>query len=83
MDLSKRVGLDLGLRYVDALPAFDVDGYLALDARLSWFPRDDLEITLIGHDLLERERLEYDSRFVSTVPTKAQRGIFGKVTWRF
>ena len=83
MDLSDTVEFDVNMRYVDELPALGIDDYFSLDARVSWHPNDRLELTLVGHDLLESKHLEYDSMFVITAPTQVQRGIYGLITWRF
>ena len=83
MNLGESFQINLALRYVDRLPALDIDEYVTLDAGLTWSPSDSFEIEIVGHDLLESRRLEYDSSFVNTAPTQAQRGVYGKVTWRF
>lgn len=83
MNLGESFQINLALRYVDRLPALDIDEYVTLDAGLTWSPSDSFDIQIVGHDLLESRRLEYDSSFVNTAPTQAQRGVYGKVTWRF
>jgi iron complex outermembrane receptor protein len=50
--------------------------YTTLDARLAWFPIRELEIAVVGQHLLEAEHAEYG-------PDQIERGIYGKVTWRF
>ena len=83
MNIGEQVELDVTMRYVDELPALGIDDYFTVDARISWHPKDDLELTLVGHDLLDSKHLEYDSMFVNTVPTQVQRGVYGMITWRF
>jgi iron complex outermembrane receptor protein len=82
-DLPHNLEFDTILRYVDTVSAGGVPGYLEMDARLSWRPREDLEISLIGRNLLDSERPEYDDTITLAVPTQVQRGIAGKIAWRF
>ncbi len=82
-DLAQRVELDTTLRYVDTVPAFGVDDYLTADIRLAWSPREDLEFSLVGQNLFEESHLEYAPSFINLVPTEVERGVYGKVTWRF
>jgi len=52
LDLSDQCESDLTLRHVSALSDPAVPGYYALDARLGWRPRKNLEVSLIGENLL-------------------------------
>lgn len=82
-DLSEYTELDITFRYTDRLSALAIQDYITMDVRLAWRPSDDFEIALIAHDLLDGAHQEFDSMFVNTVPTQVQRGIYGKLTWRF
>lgn len=82
-DLGKHTELDLYLRYIDRLAALDIEDYLTMDVRVAWKPSDDFEIAIVAHDLLDSAHEEFDSTFVDTVPTQVQRGVYGKITWRF
>lgn len=82
-DLGRNVALDLALRYTDRLAALGIDDYLTADARVAWRSSDDFEVAVVAHDLLAPEHDEYDSRFTSTVASRVQRGVYGKITWRF
>ncbi len=82
-DLSPNTDLDFTFRYVDQLPALSVDDYFTLDARIGWRPRESLELALVGRDLLNSEQLEFSSMFVDTRATNVQRGVYGKITWKF
>lgn len=83
MDISEKFEIDVAMRFVDQLPALGIDDYVTMDVRLAWTPSDDFEIAIVGHDLLGSKHVEYDSQFVNTAPTQVQRGVYGKVTWRF
>ena len=86
MDLPGDVKLDAALRYVDMLHNIangvrgTVPNYVELDVRLSWMPFEDLELSFIGQNLLDRQHPEFGS---PTSRHEIQRGLFGKVTWRF
>lgn len=83
--------LDVWLRYVDELksvftttPAGEVriDDYITLDLRLGWQPRQDLEFSLVGTNLIESKHFEFVSE-TNTFPTQVERGIYGQVKWLF
>jgi iron complex outermembrane recepter protein len=79
MNLPANVELDTALRFVDDLPSQNVRSYVALDVRLGWRPTKNLELSVIGQNLLDDRHLE----FSSVIPTEIQRGVYGKVTWRY
>lgn len=87
---SKEIELDFWLRSVGAVEAIDgrnmrttmISDYTTLDIRLAWRPRRDLELALIGQNLLQDSHLEYVQEIL-TLPTEVPRGIYGKVEWSF
>ncbi len=87
MDLSANVALDVGLRWVDDLVknnagvADNTPSYAALDVRLGWTPSPNLEVALVGQNLLDAQHPE----FGNTSPSRREieRGFYGKVAWRF
>jgi len=90
IDLPRNLELDAWVRYVDNIPrpsgytssgGVSVDGYLTLDLRLGWRPSENLEVSLVGKNLLDPEHLEYVSE--DSVPSEVERSFFGKVTWRY
>jgi len=82
-DLSETIEMDAVVRYVDNLPSLDVDSYVNLDLRLGWKPSNNVEVALVGQNLLDARRTEFSPNFVPTVPVQTERGIYGEVTWRF
>jgi iron complex outermembrane receptor protein len=86
MDLPGNVTLDAALRYVDMLHNIangvrgTVPSYVELDVRLSWMPVKNLELSVVGQNLLDRQHPEFG---FPTSRHEIQRGVFGKVTWRF
>jgi iron complex outermembrane receptor protein len=79
LDLPANLEFDTTLRYVGALPNQHVRAYVALDVRLGWRPTKHLELSVVGQSLLDHRHLE----FSSTLRTEIQRGVYGKVTWRY
>ena len=83
MDLTRSVTFDSWLRYVDRLPAFDVDSYFSLDLRLGWYVNDDLELSVVGQNLLDSQHKEIESDFIGTEATEFERSVYAKATLYF
>jgi len=88
MDLPKKIELDAGLRWVDSfrfnknrVPA-TVPNYFELDLRLGWHPHKDLELSIVGQNLLHDHHLEYVISG-SNPREEIVRSVYGKVTWRY
>ena len=87
MDLPQNIQLDAGLRWVDSFefnsggtPA-TVPAYFEMDARISWHPIKNLELSIVGQNLLHDHHLEY---VISSPPREEiVRSVYGKVTWHF
>ncbi len=58
-DLSERLRADFSLRYVARLPQLVVPSYHELDARLAWQVRPDLELSVVGRNLLHARHAEF------------------------
>ncbi len=58
-DVTTNVQLDLQLRRVAALTIEPVPAYAEMDLRLAWQPRDDVEVSLTGSNLLHHRHAEY------------------------
>lgn len=57
--LPRSMSLDVGVRAVGALPNPAVPAYTAVDARVAWSPRADLELSLAGFNLLDARHPEF------------------------
>lgn len=68
-DLPKQTELDLTARHVSALHNPDVPDYLAIDMRLGWRPRADVEVSVAGQNLFGTAHGEY-----TAVATRSQIG---------
>jgi iron complex outermembrane receptor protein len=85
-DLPHHLELDLIGRYVDRLPGFAkvVQSYFSLDARLGWKPRPNLEIAVVGQNLLDSTHLETGAIALVPFPLiEVPRGVYGTVTLRW
>ena len=78
-DLSPRVELDFHLRRVGALPAPAVPAYTALDARLGWQLRRDLELSLLAQNLLGKRHSEFEG---AAVASEFDRRLYLRLVWR-
>jgi len=83
ISLSDSWELDAAIRYVDRMSAIGIDDYVTADVRLAWTPTDDLTLELIGRDLFGPSRTEYVESLVQYVSSQVERGVYGKITWKF
>lgn len=81
-DLPKDLEFDLWARFVDSLPAQDIDGYITLDARLGWHPTESFEIAVVGQNLLDNHHPEFRSELIETASTEVERSVYVKITFR-
>ncbi len=83
MDLPAHLELDQELRYVDSLPTLGVPSYVEMDVRLAWHARPNLEVSIVGQNLLHSQHLEFTPTFINTQTIEIQRGVYGQITWHF
>ena len=88
------MSLDLWYRYLSerpsiaASPQYARQAFSALDLRLAWKPRKDLELSLVGQNLNEGacdaySGIAYPTDFSGTVPTCMPRTVYGQARWEF
>ncbi|TFW03239.1 TonB-dependent receptor [Oxalobacteraceae bacterium OM1] len=78
-DLSAGKEVDLSLRHTGSLPQPVVPGYTTLDARFGWKIRPDLELSLIGQNLLDSSHPEFGA---AAGRPEFERSVFVKLVWR-
>ncbi len=83
MDLPWNLECDLWFRYVDDILDGDVEAYTTLDARLNWNLLKNIEISVVGQNLLEAQHPEFTEMFLFISPAHMERSVYGKITWRF
>lgn len=64
IDLPRQMAWDTMLYYTSASPTLFTDIYWKLDMRLAWRPADDMEISLVGRNLLEPVHEEFGTSFL-------------------
>lgn len=82
LNVSPAVHTDLWLRYVDSVDDFDIDSYVTLDARLAWQALKDLELAIVGQNLIEPEHQEFISE-LGDVPIAIERSGYVQLRWTF
>lgn len=80
MDLPGHVQFSSVLRYVGDLPHPATPAYLALDLRLGWSPRKNLELAIVGRDLLDDHHPEFRGRLVTR---EVNRSVFATLKWSY
>lgn len=84
LNLTRTVTLDAAARYVSEIDSNDTDAYAELGIRLAWRPVPNLELAILGQNLLQSERLEFKGdELAGTISTKAERSVFGSLTLKF
>ena len=79
-NFSPNAEFDLTIRHVGELSSPEkVPEYTAVDARIGWKVRKDIELALIGQNLLGTEHSEY---FYRQYRSKIPQAVFFKVTWQ-
>ena len=79
-DPNGMLQFDSYLRYVDDLPFPATPAYLELDARLGWSPCQNLELAIVGRNLLDDAHPEFAS---SPLNREVQRSVYGILRWSF
>lgn len=82
-DLPGNIQFDTGLRCVDRIRAQSIPSYVELDARLAWEARTNLEFAVVGQNLLHAHHEEFAPTFIGSQKTDVERGVYGKVTFRY
>ncbi len=82
------INLDIMFRYVDTnetigfFGSTTINNYFSMDIRLAWRPIKDIELSLVGQNLLAEHHLEYKQETI-TIPSEIDRGMYGKLMWSF
>ncbi len=80
MDLPGRIKFDTVFRYVDDLPRPATPAYFTADVRLAWSPIKNLELAIVGRDLLQNEHPEFRG---STITREVGRSVFATFKWSY
>ena len=82
LNLPANFQFDSVLRYVDNLNQLGptVPAYFELDLRLGWQPTKNLELSVVGQNLLDEQHPEFGN---PATRQEIPRSVFGKVTWTY
>ncbi len=83
MDLPMDLELDTSIRYVDHIRQFDINSYTELDLRFGWKPKDGLDLSVVGRNLLDNGHEEFEGNTFGVPSSDVERSVFLKVTWSF
>jgi iron complex outermembrane receptor protein len=78
--LPKKLEFDQTYRYVSALPAQLVKSYSTVDARLGWHFVREMELSVVGQNLLQPHHAEFGGEAGGLVGIK--RSVYSQITWR-
>lgn len=81
LTLGQSVTLDWNLRWVDELPAYEVDAYATSDVRVAWQASPALELEVVGRNLHEPWHVEWPGDN-GGADVGIQRGMYVGLTWR-
>lgn len=81
--LSDQLDFSQVVRYVSSLDWGNVDSYTELDLRLGWMARKDLELALVGRNLLDSEHQEFSGAVLPPPASEVERSVYASVTWWF
>jgi iron complex outermembrane recepter protein len=79
-DVTAQLKLDVQLRYVEHIES--VPSYVTADVRLAYRCSEQLEFSLTGQNLLQKQHPELGVQPL-TVTAEVPRSVYGKFAWRF
>ncbi|MBN8549467.1 MAG: TonB-dependent receptor plug domain-containing protein [Deltaproteobacteria bacterium] len=83
IDLPYDLELDSMFRYVDSVPAYNVNAYTEATVRLGWKYSENLEFSFLVQNAFEPNHQEYAVDLIQAQPAEVRRSYLGKITWRF
>ncbi|HEY5756866.1 MAG TPA: TonB-dependent receptor [Steroidobacter sp.] len=80
-DLGEDWEIGVGLRYMDDLPALNVNSYVAAEVRLAKQVTEGVELALVGQNLWDDRHAEFRSGSFP-IDTYIERSVYLSLTWR-
>jgi iron complex outermembrane receptor protein len=71
------------LRNVSSIKVHNIDEFTTMDSKISWQVGSNMEIALIGQNLLQSSHAEFETTFIETTPVEVERGIYAKIDFKF
>ncbi|HNP27235.1 MAG TPA: TonB-dependent receptor [Nitrosomonas sp.] len=82
-DISHKLQLNLWLRYTSKIAFYDIPDYVTMDAKLAFKPAKNVELFLVGQNLLSESHREFVSEINTSATALIPRGIYVGAQWRF
>lgn len=82
LNLRHNFEFDPAVYHVDSLPNQMVASHTRLDLRLGWRPREAVEFSIVGQNLLQPRHFEFGSQ-MKVQPTQIRRSVYGEIKWWF
>lgn len=82
IDLPRNLECDVWYRHVSEL-SDTIDGYDTFDVRVGWKYTRNLEMSIVGQNLLDSHHAEFQPEALHTIGTEVERGVYGKIVWSF
>ncbi len=83
LNLPYGLELDKTLRFVNKLKTLDIPSYTRFDIRIGYHPREDVEISFVGQNLLDPHHPEFTSPNTGILSSEVPRSFYGKLTWKY
>jgi iron complex outermembrane receptor protein len=80
LDLPANFKFFPAFRHVGRLEQMDVPAYSELDLRLAWQPKQSLELSIAGQNLLHNHHAEFGRE---ATRNEIERTLYAKILWRF
>ena len=79
LNLPKKLEFDQTFRFVSALPAQRIGSYITANVRFGWHLNQQLELSVVGQNLMQPEHAEFGGNPGALVGIK--RSVYVKMTW--
>ncbi|MCP4267152.1 MAG: TonB-dependent receptor [Candidatus Brocadiaceae bacterium] len=83
MSLPKNLEFDTTVRYVDHIKQFNINSYAETDLRIGWKPKEGLDLSISGRNLLDNAHAEFEDSTFGAPSSDIERSVHLKVTWSF
>ena len=80
--LPNNIEINNSLYYVDGIASGDIDSYFRFDSRIGWKPVDNIELSLVGTNLLDDRHQEFTAPLTGAA-NEIERSFYAKLTWRY
>ncbi len=81
-NMTQNIELDNSIYYVDELPAYNIQDYIRVDARIGWRPAEGVDLSIVGQNLFNKYHQEVRPSLYSR-PADIGRSIYAKVALEF